>query len=62
MTLVKLALDHGSFAVLADNGAIQTCYTDRADTSRSSACSPAVLVAFALEVMRRFASEDGQPG
>lgn len=56
---LKLPLDHGYFAVLEDGGTVKTCYTDRTDTSRSSACTPAELLAFCRSVVRRFGPGEG---
>lgn len=55
---LKLALNHNSsFVVLADNGFVQTCYNDRAGTSRSAACTIEELVEFAKDVLRKFAPD-----
>lgn len=57
---LRLELGHGHFVVLDDNGVIRTCYTDRGDTSRSSMCSPAVIIKFARDVLFLFGVEPGR--
>lgn len=58
-TILRLNLGNSSFVVVADKGSVQTCYTDRTLTSRSSACSVAALVAFAKDVLRQFPDPGG---
>lgn len=55
---LQLALANGAFTVLGSPGIIQTCYTDRAHTSRSSTCTIAELLAFAQSIIRRFGDDE----
>ncbi len=58
---LKLTLEHGSsFSVLLDDQSVQTCYTDRGGTSRSSECSVAALIEFAQTVLRHFSANEAE--
>lgn len=56
---IKLTLTNGSsFVILFDRLTVHTCYTDATGTSRSSSCSPRILVDFCKEVIKRFTSKE----
>jgi hypothetical protein len=54
---LRLVLDHGNFSVILDRGSVQTCYTDRTETSRSSVCSSNALIEFARNVLGEFEAD-----